>query len=118
MTSDTVRIASSALTAEINPFGAELWRLQDAPGRDLLWDGDPAWWTGRAPLLFPIIGRLPGDRFIHDGQTYELPKHGFARRRVFEVVRREPALARFRLAADAETRAAYPFDFVLEAEFE
>jgi len=117
MTSDIVRIASSALSAEINPFGAELWRLQDADGRDLLWDGAAAWWTGRAPLLFPIIGRLPDDGFSHGGQSYELAKHGFARRRAFEVVRREPDLARLRLTADAETRAAYPFDFVLEAEF-
>lgn len=118
MTTDIVSIASSGLSAEINPFGAELWSLRDAEGRDLLWDGEAAYWTGRAPLLFPIIGRLPDDRFTHQGETYELAKHGFARRRAFEVVKREPSLARFRLAADAETRACYPFDFVLEAEFE
>ena len=117
MSSDIVSIASPELAAQINPFGAELWRLQDAQGRDYLWDGDPAWWTGRAPLLFPVIGRLPGDRFAHRGQVYELPKHGFARRSAFELVRREPALACFRLRADAATRQAYPFDFVLEAQF-
>jgi len=118
MTSDLVRIASPALSAQINPFGAELWRLQDAEGRDLLWDGDPAWWTGRAPLLFPIVGRVPDDRYTHEGRTFELPRHGFARRSTFEVVRQEPALARLRLVADAQTQAVYPFDFVLEAEFE
>ena len=118
MTSELVSIASPQLRAQINPFGAELWRLQDALGRDLLWDGDPAFWTGRAPLLFPVIGRLADDRFVHAGPTFELPKHGFARRRVFELVRREPALVAFRLAPDAETRAAYPFEVVLEAEFE
>jgi galactose mutarotase-like enzyme len=114
---DIVSIASPLLSAEINPFGAELWSLRNAGGRDLLWDGDPAWWTGRAPLLFPIVGRVPDDRFIHDGRTFELPRHGFARRRLFDVVRQEPALARFRLSADAQTQAVYPFDFVLEAEF-
>jgi galactose mutarotase-like enzyme len=118
MTPEIVTIASPDLRAQINPFGAELWRLQDAAGRDLLWDGDPAWWTGRAPLLFPIIGRLPDDRFTHQDRAHELPKHGFARRRAFEVVRLEPALARLRLAADGQTRAAYPFAFVLEAQFE
>jgi galactose mutarotase-like enzyme len=118
MTSHIVSIASPDLTAEINAFGAELWRLQDAQGRDFLWHGDPAWWTGRAPLLFPVIGRLPDDRFTHGGQVFELPKHGFARRRQFEVVHREAALARLRLRADAATRQAYPFDFVLEMQFE
>lgn len=117
MTIDIVSIASPQLSAEINPFGAELWSLRDARGRDFLWDGDPAWWAGRAPLLFPIVGRVPGDRFTDQGRTFELARHGFARRRRFEVVRQAPALARFRLSADAQTRAVYPFDFVLEAEF-
>ena len=117
MTSDIVSIGSSRLKAQINPLGAELWSLRDGQGRDFLWDGDPAWWTGRAPLLFPIVGRVPNDRFTYDGQTFELPRHGFARRRVFEVVRQTPALARLRLSADEATRAVYPFDFVLEAEF-
>ena len=118
MTPDIVSIASPELKAEINPFGAELWRLQDAQGRDLLWDGDPAWWTGRAPLLFPVIGRLPEDQFTHAGQAFDLPKHGFARRRAFAVVDRFPDRARFRLRSDAATQQAYPFDFVLEVAFE
>lgn len=117
MTSEIVTIASAGLRAQINPFGAELWRVQDAHGRDLLWDGDPAWWTGRAPLLFPIIGRLPDDRFEHKGRVYDLPKHGLARRGLFEVVARAPARATFRLAASEASRAVYPFDFVLEVEF-
>lgn len=117
MSAEIVTIASPELTAEINPFGAELWRLRDAHGCDFLWNGDPSFWTGRAPLLFPIIGRLPNDRFAHRGREYELPKHGFARRRAFDLVAHEPARARFQLRADAETRAAYPFDFVLTAEF-
>jgi galactose mutarotase-like enzyme len=117
MTSDLVHIASAELTAQINPFGAELWSLRDGQGRDLLWDGDPDWWTGRAPLLFPIIGRLPQDRFVHAGASFELAKHGFARRRAFEVIDQGPGLARLRLSADAETRETYPFDFHLDAEF-
>lgn len=118
MSVETVTIASPELTAEINPFGAELWALRDSEGRDLLWDGDPAVWSGRAPLLFPIICRLPEDRFVHAGRTHELAKHGFARRRAFEIVSQTAGAARFRLAADAWTREAYPFDFVLEAAFE
>ncbi|MGJ3628735.1 hypothetical protein AB5I41_20805 [Sphingomonas sp. MMS24-JH45] len=31
----TVTIASPALTAELNPHGAELWSLRDAAGREL-----------------------------------------------------------------------------------
>ena len=48
MPTEPLRIASDALAAEIAPLGAELRTLSDAQGRDLLWDGDPAFWTGRA----------------------------------------------------------------------
>ena len=45
------RIGSDRLTAEVAPLGAELVRLTDAAGRDYLWNGDPAYWSGRAPIL-------------------------------------------------------------------
>ena len=46
------RLRNDHLQAEVSPLGAELVVLRDAQGRDLLWDGDPAFWKGRAPLLF------------------------------------------------------------------
>lgn len=114
---DLVRIASDLLSARINPFGAELHALQDAQGRDLLWDGDPAFWTGRAPILFPIVGGLNNDRYRWRGRDYSLPKHGFARRSLFTVIEAGAASAVFRLEASDETRAAYPFDFRLDVRF-
>ena len=53
---DFVSISDSALSAQIAAAGAELQRLQDRDGSDLLWNGDPAVWAGRAPLLFPLVG--------------------------------------------------------------
>lgn len=110
-------IASDRLSAEIDAVGAELHALRDAEGRDLQWDGDPAFWTGRAPILFPIVGMLQDGLYRLDGRTYPMPKHGFARRRTFTVVEADAASAVFRLDADAETRAVYPFDFQLDLRF-
>ena len=53
-----VHIGNSQLRAEISTRGAELVRLQDETGQDLLWDADPAYWQEHAPLLFPIVGRV------------------------------------------------------------
>jgi len=114
---DWIRIESDALAAAINPFGAELSSLRDAQGRELMTDADPAFWTGRAPLLFPIVGRLADDRYRLDGKTYALPSHGFARRQAFVPIAQTPGRAVFRLADNAETRAAYPFAFTLDAAF-
>jgi galactose mutarotase-like enzyme len=114
---DTIRIATETLSAEISPLGAELRVLRDEAGRDLLWDGDPAFWTGRAPFLFPIVGAVRNDEIRVDGVVYPMAKHGFARKREFALVDHGAAEATFRLEADAETRAHYPFDFRLDIRF-
>lgn len=113
-----IEISSDALSAAINPFGAELSSLRDAEGRELMTDADPAFWTGRAPLLFPIVGALNGDVLRMDGREYSLPKHGFARRMGFAVTEASPSRADFRLEADAETLKAYPWRFSLDMHFE
>jgi galactose mutarotase-like enzyme len=112
-----IEISSGVLTAAINPLGAELSHLRDSDGRELMTDADPAFWTGRAPLLFPIVGRLADDRFRLDGKEYALPQHGFARRQMFALIEQARDRAVFRLTDNDETRAVYPFAFTLDAAF-
>ena len=101
-----IEIASDALAATINPVGAELWSLRDAEGRELMTDADPAFWRGRAPILFPNVGALNGDQWRMDGQSWSMPKHGIVRRRTFAVVEQAAARVVLRLTDDAETRAS------------
>ena len=114
---DLVKICSQQLTAEIDPLGAQLFSLKDPEGRDLQWNGDPAVWKGRAPILFPIVGALAGNRYELDGRTYSLFRHGFARERLFSLVERDAASALFRLDWDQETFRLYPFHFQLDLRF-
>ena len=114
---DWITITSGALTAAINPLGAELSSLRDAEGRELMTDADPTFWTGRAPLLFPVIGRCHDDRIVIDGRAYPMPKHGFARCSAFALIEHQAERALFRLEDNAETHAAYPFAFRLDASF-
>lgn len=114
--SDLVTIRSDRLIAEINPLGAELHSLREADGTDLLWDGDPAVWNGRAPILFPVIGVTNGGIRV-DGKTHDLAKHGFARRRTFAITSQSETSVVFRLEDDDETRAVYPFAFRLDIAF-
>jgi galactose mutarotase-like enzyme len=118
MVMDPIDFASDELRCSVNPLGAELWRIADVQGRDWLWDGDPSWWTGRAPILFPIVGMLKGGCYRFDGRTYALEKHGFARRRPFDVVDMSNSAVTLQLVADDETRAVYPFEFRLLLRFE
>lgn len=111
-------VSSGALTARINPLGAQLSTLRDPSGRELLWDGNPAFWNGRAPLLFPIVGSLAGGVYRIAGKTYALSRHGFARGKPFEVLTASSVDALLRLKADDETLAVYPFYFQLQVCFE
>src|SRR5690242_18044259 len=112
-----VPLSSARLRAEIDPLGAQLSVLRDSRGRDLLWGGEPSVWSGRAPLLFPIVGTLNGGTYRLGSQRYQLPRHGLARTRRFELVRSSAREATFRLQADAATLEVYPFRFELEVEF-
>jgi galactose mutarotase-like enzyme len=69
---------------------------------------------GGIPILFPICGNLPDDRYTHDGKEYTLKRHGFARDLPWEVTGRNTengAALTFVLKSNEETRSVYPFDF-------
>jgi galactose mutarotase-like enzyme len=115
--SDWITIRSTDLTATIDPLGAQLSVLRDGAGRNLLWQGDPSVWAGRAPILFPIVGMLSAGQYRIGNQRFALPRHGFARVSRFAVAEAGPTSATFRLAADDRTRAVYPFEFELDVNF-
>jgi galactose mutarotase-like enzyme len=113
-----VHLTSPRLSVEIDPLGAQLSTLKDlTTAGDLLWNGDPAVWSGRAPILFPIVGALAGGSYRLGGRSYRLSRHGFARGKPFEVIERSASGALLRLAADETTLAVYPFRFELDARY-
>jgi galactose mutarotase-like enzyme len=107
-------IENNQIKAEISADGAELVRLQDSSGRDFLWNGDATWWNGRAPLLFPIVGKVPNDKIRVDGKEYTMRQHGFARTSHFVLTSADAAECCFSLHSSKETRAQFPFDFELD----
>ena len=113
---DRHTIAADGVQASILAQGAELCSLRDAAGRELLWQAGPAW-PRHAPVLFPIVGRLPGDRLRHGGHDYRLTQHGFARDRRFEWTERTATSCQLTLRDDDATRALYPFAFAFTLTF-
>ena len=111
--SNLTRIRNAHLSVDISSLGAELQAIATADGRQWLWNGDPAWWSGRAPILFPIVGKAPGNTVTIEGQAYEMNQHGFARRSAFTVAAAAGDTCRFELEASEATRAVYPFAFRL-----
>ena len=116
MSSNLVHLQSGAYRASITSHGAELQSFT-WEGHELLWHGDPAWWSRRAPLLFPVVGNVVAGHIRVGDVRYPMPKHGFARDREWEVVDATATQALFRLGDDDQTRAHYPFAFELELRF-
>lgn len=114
----SVTIQNGGFSARIAATGAELKSLVDRrTGREYMWQADPAWWAGSAPVLFPVIGGLKGGEYSLEGRPYKLPSHGFARTSEFRVAETGAESASFELAADAKSREVYPFDFLLRVSF-
>lgn len=102
----------------VSSRGAELHALTDkATGVEYLWNGDPAYWKYHAPLLFPIVGRVAGNRYRVDGESYELPAHGLARVSEFDCSAREEGAITFTLRADEASLKAYPYRFALHVTY-
>jgi galactose mutarotase-like enzyme len=110
-------LANARCQATFSPNGAELTSFT-FDGLDYLWPADPAVWARHAPVLFPTVGRLPEDTYLHQGQTYHLPQHGFARDREFALVSETATELVFELRDDAQTRVLFPFAFVLRISYE
>lgn len=111
---ERIVIGSERCRAEIAWLGAQLESLRNADGREYLWQRDPKWWSGCAPVLFPMVGALRKGRTVIDGRIYEMPQHGIARRREFSLLSHTGQEAVFSLRADDLSKKQYPFDFELQ----
>ena len=100
------------LKIEVSSKGAELQRLfHKVHQLDYLWNGDPAFWSKHAPVLFPIVGTLKENTYYYQGKPYKMGRHGFARDKDFILEKQSSTELIFLLHSDVETKKVYPFDF-------
>ncbi len=105
-----ITISNEFATATFSEIGAELKSFK-CDGKEHIWYGDPQFWTGSSPVLFPICSGLKDDEFIYEGKTYTLTKHGFARRAKFDVETVDSNSATFLLSSQNCPQDNYPFNY-------
>lgn len=88
-----------------------------ADDTEYLWNGNPEYWKYHAPVLFPIVGKVNGGKYIVDGKTYELPQHGLARTSEFELFEQKDNEITFELKYSDETLKVYPYKFSLKTKY-
>ena len=104
-------LKNGELTAIASSLGGELISLKNADGQEYIWQGDPTYWFGRNPNLFPIVGSLKDGTVHIDGTPYHMNRHGFARQSEFSILERGEDYVIFQLLESESTLQAFPFRF-------
>ncbi len=110
-------IKNSILSIQVAEHGAELQSIQK-DGKEYLWQGDAKFWGRRSPVLFPTVGRVWNNVYRHEGISYDMGQHGFARDMDFQLVSKEEDKIEYVLESTPETLAKYPFPFRLHIGYE
>lgn len=114
----SIILKSNQLTVAVSQKGAELQSIQNTEtGTEYLWQGDPAYWNRKAPVLFPIVGRLKDNQYTYKGKSYTMNQHGFARDAEFNVIEETEDRVTLQFKSNEETKKAYPFDFSLSITY-
>lgn len=113
-------IHSDFLQVSIKQVGMELCSIKNKQtGTEYVWQGNPRYWTGQAPILFPIIGSLKHKKTVINGQQYAIPKHGILRNSTkTKLIHGDTDTVIFQFHWDDETLLLYPFKFVFEVAFQ
>ncbi len=109
-------IKNHELRVEIDTLGGEM-RSISKQGTEYLWQGDPAYWTGQSPLLFPIVGHLLNKKIKIRGREITMENHGFIMTTELEVVRHEEDELVLITRYNEETLEHYPFKFEFEVSY-
>lgn len=106
------------LSLTFNSVGGTLSSIKSPLGIEYLWQGNPEYWSGQAPVLFPICGSLRNDEAItKDGKELHIPRHGLVRKRDFHYEGQEWNRIVFSIMTDDELFKAFPYKFRLLIEY-
>ncbi len=107
------KLSNENYELKVSDHGAEI-RSLEKNGKELMWQAAPAFWGRTSPVLFPLVGNYWEKKSRYKGQTYEMSQHGFARDLDFSLVKESEDELLFELKDSSETKAKYPFSFVLK----
>jgi galactose mutarotase-like enzyme len=109
-----IKIENDFLVVKAKSEGAELISIfNKKTNLEYLWQTGKEW-PKHAPVLFPIVGQLIGNKYLYNDQSFSLDRHGFARSQKFEVRRRQSNFMEFFLKSSDETLKVFPFHFELK----
>ena len=108
-------LSNEIIKIRVNHYGAELRSIQNVvTKKEYLWDANPDYWNRSSPVLFPFVGGLKNKQYRHEGVTYPMNQHGFARDMIFEKRSQTDNEVWYFLNSTEKNYLVYPFRFRLE----
>ena len=112
-------LENNFLKIAVETHGAELSSIfNKKENKEMLWQGDPAFWGRKSPVLFPVVGKYKNGKTTYNGKEYSLGQHGFARDSEFTLIEKTESKLAFELTSNEESLTKYPFEFRLVCSFE
>ncbi|MDD3361973.1 MAG: aldose 1-epimerase family protein [Hespellia sp.] len=111
-------LSNEHLEVKLTELGGTLSSIKDKNGIEYLWQGDAAYWSGTAPVLFPICGSIRNDKAeSRQGMQMAMPRHGIVRKSefIFEGIR-DDAIC-FSITSNEETLKKFPYEFKLTTRY-
>ena len=110
-------ITNDSVTLSVSTKASEIHAFHKNGGREWMWQGDPEFWSGRNPTLFPLVGSTYDKKLHINGKTYAIGNHGFARHSEFTGSKLDDATIEMVLRDSEETLDQYPFHFELKNSY-
>lgn len=111
-------LKNEQIRVQFTTKGGTLCSIKDKEGTEYLWQGDAAYWSGQAPVLFPICGSIRGDcARTEDGKELTMPRHGIVRKEEFVVESCTENEICFSIENTEEMLQKFPYRFKLYARF-
>ena len=102
------------LHLQFSSAGGALSSIRDRDGNEYLWQGDVRYWSGQAPVLFPICGSLRDNKAsFEDGGSADMPRHGIVRKKEFICDFSNEDTVQFSITSDDGMYRQYPYHFKL-----
>ena len=117
-----IELKSDQLQVQFQTFGGALSSIKDKDGVEYLWQGDPTYWSGQAPVLFPICGSVRNDTVVYENkdgshEIGKIPRHGLVRKKEFDLVDQTDNSVTFAIEDTEEMYENYPYHFRLEITY-
>ncbi|HEN6000189.1 TPA: aldose 1-epimerase family protein [Streptococcus agalactiae] len=114
-----IELTNEELTVQFKEFGGALSSIKDSDEIEYLWQGNPEYWSGQAPVLFPICGSLRNDIgfFKNEDGTFhkgQISRHGLVRKEVFTFEQISDNSVSFTITPNENMLENYPYQFELK----